>query len=158
MAFGRRYGLVGRNGTGKTTLLRAMAQHQIKGIPENCQILHVEQEVSHLPGSIAVLCCCSYNSLWRCRMLSSLYFFFLVLFFLFLFFLLGFQLHSCFVTLPSVLALLHAFHSSLLLPHLLRPLPLLLLGFPVVLPCASRQSNVSCTVLEIVQMFIVVQV
>ena len=45
MAFGRRYGLVGRNGTGKTTLLRAMAQHQIKGIPENCQILHVEQEV-----------------------------------------------------------------------------------------------------------------
>ena len=48
MAFGRRYGLVGRNGTGKTTLLRAMAQHQIKGIPENCQILHVEQEVSIL--------------------------------------------------------------------------------------------------------------
>ena len=46
MAFGRRYGLVGRNGTGKTTLLRAMASHQIKGIPENCQILHVEQEVS----------------------------------------------------------------------------------------------------------------
>lgn len=52
MAFGRRYGLVGRNGTGKTTLLRAMAQHQIKGIPENCQILHVEQEVSHpVPSS-----------------------------------------------------------------------------------------------------------
>lgn len=46
MAYGRRYGLVGRNGTGKTTLLRAMAHHQIKGIPENCQILHVEQEVS----------------------------------------------------------------------------------------------------------------
>lgn len=49
MAFGRRYGLVGRNGTGKTTLLRAMAQHQIKGIPDNCQILHVEQEVSPKP-------------------------------------------------------------------------------------------------------------
>ena len=49
MAFGRRYGLVGRNGTGKTTLLRAMAQHQIKGIPDNCQILHVEQEVSLKP-------------------------------------------------------------------------------------------------------------
>ena len=46
MAHGRRYGLVGRNGTGKTTLLRAMAAHQIKGIPETCQILHVEQEVS----------------------------------------------------------------------------------------------------------------
>jgi hypothetical protein len=45
LAFGRRYGLIGRNGTGKTTLLRAMAGHQIKGIPANCQILHVEQEV-----------------------------------------------------------------------------------------------------------------
>ncbi|KAK9804716.1 hypothetical protein WJX72_001738 [[Myrmecia] bisecta] len=45
LAFGRRYGLIGRNGTGKTTLLRAMSQHQIRGIPDNCQILHVEQEV-----------------------------------------------------------------------------------------------------------------
>lgn len=48
LAFGRRYGLVGRNGTGKTTLLRAMAGHQIKGIPANCQILHVEQEARFL--------------------------------------------------------------------------------------------------------------
>lgn len=39
-------GLVGRNGTGKTTLLRHMAMHAIDGIPANCQILHVEQEVS----------------------------------------------------------------------------------------------------------------
>lgn len=45
MAFGRRYGLVGRNGTGKTTFLRHLAAHLIKGIPDNCQILHVEQEV-----------------------------------------------------------------------------------------------------------------
>lgn len=56
MAFGRRYGLVGRNGTGKTTLLRAMAYHQIKGIPENCQILHVEQEV----GPTATHQCCDH--------------------------------------------------------------------------------------------------
>lgn len=28
---------VGRNGTGKTTLLRALAGHQIKGIPHNTQ-------------------------------------------------------------------------------------------------------------------------
>lgn len=35
-------------GTGKTTLLRALAAHQIKGIPDNCQILHVEQEVHAL--------------------------------------------------------------------------------------------------------------
>jgi ATP-binding cassette subfamily F protein 3 len=38
-------GLVGRNGTGKTTFLRYMALHAIDGIPDNCQILHVEQEV-----------------------------------------------------------------------------------------------------------------
>ncbi len=82
LAFGRRYGLIGRNGaphlhpsasrcpacedcrsrlgaahgpppllkrgaragTGKTTFLRALATRQIKGIPANCQILHVEQE------------------------------------------------------------------------------------------------------------------
>lgn len=37
---------VGRNGTGKTTLLRALAAHQIKGIPSTMQILHVEQEVA----------------------------------------------------------------------------------------------------------------
>ncbi|KAI8569822.1 hypothetical protein RHMOL_Rhmol02G0306300 [Rhododendron molle] len=45
LSFGRHYGLVGRNGTGKTTFLRYMAMHAIDGIPSNCQILHVEQEV-----------------------------------------------------------------------------------------------------------------
>ncbi|KAL0016056.1 hypothetical protein SO802_003125 [Lithocarpus litseifolius] len=45
LSFGRHYGLVGRNGTGKTTFLRYMAMHAIDGIPNNCQILHVEQEV-----------------------------------------------------------------------------------------------------------------
>lgn len=37
LAVGRRYGLVGRNGTGKTTLLRALARKEINGIPKNCQ-------------------------------------------------------------------------------------------------------------------------
>ncbi|KAG0453055.1 hypothetical protein HPP92_025719 [Vanilla planifolia] len=45
LSFGRHYGLVGRNGTGKTSFLRHMALHAIEGIPKNCQILHVEQEV-----------------------------------------------------------------------------------------------------------------
>lgn len=45
LAFGRRYGLVGRNGTGKTTFLRALATGNLPGVPFNCQILHVEQEV-----------------------------------------------------------------------------------------------------------------
>ncbi|KAK6144981.1 hypothetical protein DH2020_021801 [Rehmannia glutinosa] len=46
LSHGRHYGLVGRNGTGKTTFLRYMALHAIEGIPKNCQILHVEQEVA----------------------------------------------------------------------------------------------------------------
>ncbi|KAJ9706288.1 hypothetical protein PVL29_001690 [Vitis rotundifolia] len=45
LSYGRHYGLVGRNGTGKTTFLRYMAMHAIDGIPKSCQILHVEQEV-----------------------------------------------------------------------------------------------------------------
>ena len=44
LACGRRYGLVGRNGLGKTTLLRMIASHQLK-IPSHISILHVEQEV-----------------------------------------------------------------------------------------------------------------
>eukprot|EP00271_Cylindrocystis_brebissonii_P003829 TRINITY_DN15071_c0_g2_i1.p1 TRINITY_DN15071_c0_g2~~TRINITY_DN15071_c0_g2_i1.p1 ORF type:complete len:764 (-),score=206.39 TRINITY_DN15071_c0_g2_i1:552-2843(-) len=46
LAFGRRYGLVGRNGTGKTTLLKHLAAHAVPGIPRSCQVLHVEQEVA----------------------------------------------------------------------------------------------------------------
>jgi len=45
LAFGRRYGLIGRNGTGKSSLLRAIAERQIAGIPGHVRILHVEQEV-----------------------------------------------------------------------------------------------------------------
>ncbi|KAL6177824.1 hypothetical protein ACLB2K_049346 [Fragaria x ananassa] len=46
LTFGRHYGLIGRNGTGKTTFLRHLAMHAIDGIPNSCQILHVEQEVA----------------------------------------------------------------------------------------------------------------
>ncbi|CAD6187861.1 unnamed protein product [Caenorhabditis auriculariae] len=44
MAFGRRYGLVGRNGIGKTTLLKMISGGQLK-IPQNISLLSVEQEV-----------------------------------------------------------------------------------------------------------------
>lgn len=44
LAFGRRYGLVGRNGLGKTTLLRMISSAQLR-IPSHISILHVEQEV-----------------------------------------------------------------------------------------------------------------
>ncbi|XP_039297067.1 ATP-binding cassette sub-family F member 3 [Nilaparvata lugens] len=44
LAYGRRYGLVGRNGIGKTTLLRMISSGQLR-IPSHISILHVEQEV-----------------------------------------------------------------------------------------------------------------
>uniref|UniRef100_A0A6B2EDG5 ATP-binding cassette sub-family F member 3 n=1 Tax=Phlebotomus kandelakii TaxID=1109342 RepID=A0A6B2EDG5_9DIPT len=44
LAAGRRYGLVGRNGLGKTTLLRMISSGQLQ-IPPHITVLHVEQEV-----------------------------------------------------------------------------------------------------------------
>ncbi|XP_064599054.1 ATP-binding cassette sub-family F member 3-like [Liolophura sinensis] len=44
LIFGRRYGFVGRNGLGKTTLLKMISSRQLK-IPSHISILHVEQEV-----------------------------------------------------------------------------------------------------------------
>ncbi|KAJ1566710.1 hypothetical protein HK405_008747, partial [Cladochytrium tenue] len=44
MNFGRRYGLVGKNGIGKSTLLRAIAHGELR-VPTHIRILHVEQEV-----------------------------------------------------------------------------------------------------------------
>lgn len=44
LAYGRRYGLVGQNGIGKSTLLRALSRREV-AIPPHISILHVEQEV-----------------------------------------------------------------------------------------------------------------
>lgn len=44
MSYGRRYGLVGRNGLGKSTLLKMISSRQLI-IPAHLSILHVEQEV-----------------------------------------------------------------------------------------------------------------
>ncbi|KAK6037504.1 hypothetical protein COOONC_24991 [Cooperia oncophora] len=44
MAYGRRYGLVGRNGIGKTTLLKMISSGQLR-IPSGISLLAVEQEV-----------------------------------------------------------------------------------------------------------------
>jgi len=52
--YGRKYGLIGRNGMGKTTLLRHIASREI-GIDNNLAILHVEQEVTG--NEITVLEC-----------------------------------------------------------------------------------------------------
>ncbi|KAF4290417.1 hypothetical protein CNMCM8686_001139 [Aspergillus fumigatus] len=45
LAYGRRYGLVGQNGIGKSTLLRALSRREV-AIPSHISILHVEQEIT----------------------------------------------------------------------------------------------------------------
>lgn len=45
LAYGRRYGLVGQNGIGKSTLLRALSRREV-AIPTYISILHVEQEIT----------------------------------------------------------------------------------------------------------------
>ena len=42
-AYGRRYGLIGRNGIGKTTLLKHIANYEIEGFPRHHRVLHVKQ-------------------------------------------------------------------------------------------------------------------
>ena len=48
LAYARRYGLVGQNGIGKSTLLRALSKREV-AIPTHISILHVEQEVWFAP-------------------------------------------------------------------------------------------------------------
>lgn len=44
LSYGHRYGLVGQNGIGKSTLLRALSRRELN-IPNHITILHVEQEI-----------------------------------------------------------------------------------------------------------------
>lgn len=48
LTYGRRYGLVGQNGIGKSTLLRALSRREV-AIPTHISILHVDQEVRTCP-------------------------------------------------------------------------------------------------------------
>merc|ERR1740139_264858 len=52
LVFGRKYGLVGRNGIGKTTFLKFLAAARFEGVPANLQILHIEQEVAGGAASV----------------------------------------------------------------------------------------------------------
>ncbi|KAK9384886.1 P-loop containing nucleoside triphosphate hydrolase protein [Lipomyces mesembrius] len=45
LAYGHRYGLIGQNGIGKSTLLRALSRREL-AVPRHITILHVEQEVA----------------------------------------------------------------------------------------------------------------
>eukprot|EP00730_Choanoeca_flexa_P020452 TRINITY_DN9987_c0_g1_i1.p1 TRINITY_DN9987_c0_g1~~TRINITY_DN9987_c0_g1_i1.p1 ORF type:complete len:770 (+),score=186.99 TRINITY_DN9987_c0_g1_i1:53-2362(+) len=51
LVYGRKYGLVGRNGVGKTTFLKHIAGKALDGIPWYLQILHIEQEVAECDTS-----------------------------------------------------------------------------------------------------------
>jgi ATP-binding cassette subfamily F protein 3 len=51
----RRYGLVGKNGVGKTTLLKAIAAMEIEGFPKHLRVLHVRQELKTNADDTAVL-------------------------------------------------------------------------------------------------------
>ena len=42
---GKKYGLVGRNGIGKTCLINAISRAEIEKFPQGIHILQVEQEV-----------------------------------------------------------------------------------------------------------------
>jgi ATPase subunit of ABC transporter with duplicated ATPase domains len=55
LAHGRRYGLIGHNGVGKTTLLRAMSSREL-GVPSNMSILHVHQEAEGSTTQTALQC------------------------------------------------------------------------------------------------------
>ena len=46
MVWGRRYGLIGRNGMGKSTMLRAFAARRVGEIPVNVTVHYVSQEVN----------------------------------------------------------------------------------------------------------------
>lgn len=47
---GRKYGLIGDNGVGKSTLLRCMAKGSIPGFPMNLRLKYVQQEMSIVSG------------------------------------------------------------------------------------------------------------
>ncbi|KAI9844215.1 MAG: hypothetical protein M1837_005721 [Sclerophora amabilis] len=68
LAYGRRYGLVGQNGIGKSTLLRSLSRREVT-IPTHITILHVEQEIAgdDTPAIQAVLDA----DVWRKHLLAE---------------------------------------------------------------------------------------
>ncbi|QLG72092.1 hypothetical protein HG535_0C04460 [Zygotorulaspora mrakii] len=68
LAFGRRYGLVGQNGIGKSTLLRALANRELN-VPQHISILHVEQELRG--DETAALKSVLDADVWRKQLLSE---------------------------------------------------------------------------------------
>ncbi|AET38419.1 putative AAA family ATPase GCN20 Ecym_2714 [Eremothecium cymbalariae DBVPG len=68
LAFGRRYGLVGQNGIGKSTLLKALSKRELN-VPKHISILHVEQELKG--DETKVLQSVLDADVWRKQLLSE---------------------------------------------------------------------------------------
>jgi len=52
LVYGRRYGIVGVNGVGKSTLLKHIANFEIEGFPRHHRVLHVKQEVQSSDATV----------------------------------------------------------------------------------------------------------
>ncbi|VEU21264.1 DEKNAAC102199 [Brettanomyces naardenensis] len=68
LAFGHRYGLVGQNGVGKSTLLRALSRRQLD-VPKHITILYVEQE--YYGDDTSVLQSVLDADVWRKQLLTE---------------------------------------------------------------------------------------
>lgn len=72
LAYGHRYGLVGNNGIGKSTLLRALSRREVP-IPTHISILHVEQEVCILHHGVLGQLLTGHRLLVMTRLLCKLF-------------------------------------------------------------------------------------
>lgn len=61
------YGLIGRNGVGKTTLLRHMAAYDIEGFPRHHRVMHVRQEIKPSEKSVLQVKKCAQRDASCCR-------------------------------------------------------------------------------------------
>jgi ABC-type cobalamin/Fe3+-siderophores transport system ATPase subunit len=68
LAAGRRYGLIGRNGIGKSTLLKNMSIRDV-AIPSHISLLYVEQEVHG--GDVSAIDTVLQADVWRERLLAE---------------------------------------------------------------------------------------
>ncbi|OBA26096.1 P-loop containing nucleoside triphosphate hydrolase protein [Hanseniaspora valbyensis NRRL Y-1626] len=69
LTYGHRYGLVGSNGIGKSTLLNALARRELQ-VPSYITILNVEQELK-LPGETKVIDAVLDSDVWRRNLLNE---------------------------------------------------------------------------------------
>ncbi|CCH43760.1 putative ABC transporter [Wickerhamomyces ciferrii] len=68
LSYGHRYGLVGQNGIGKSTLLKALSRRELN-VPKHITILHVEQEITG--SEITALQSVLDADVWRKQLLSE---------------------------------------------------------------------------------------